>query len=198
MAKAPRVDNTEFIPFALHELGGSGEFFDVEDIFLHCYKIAPERFRWRKYDLPNYKTLSKALRDFEGSHPSLLVKTADGLSRQLSAEGNAWVRSKLPLFERVLRKPGANPPTRRRDQRLLNEFADSSLVQTFLQGGQPELVRHEVADVLLCAPDSPASVWRERLQTYRSAADAARRSDLVEFLDYVHRKRPEWFGEAKR
>jgi hypothetical protein len=197
MTKKPRVDNTEIIPIALYELGGSGEFIDVEDIFVHCYKIAPERFRWRKHDLPNYKTLSKALRDFEGSHPSYLVKTADGLSRQLSAEGNAWVRLKLPLFDRVLRRPGANPPTRRRDQRLLNEFANSKLVQAFLEGGQTELVRHEVADVLLCAPDSPAVVWRERLETFRSAADAARRPELVGFLDYVQRNKPEWFGEAK-
>lgn len=197
MAKARRIDNPDLIPFALYELGGSGAFFDVEDIFLHCYKIAPERFRWRKHDLPNYKTLSKALRDFEQSHDSLLVKTADGLSRQLSAEGNAWVRSRLPLYEKLVRKPGSNPPTRRRDNRLLNEFADNKLVSSFIEGDTPELVKHVVADLLLCAPDSPAIVWRERLETYRSAADAARRPELIEFLDFVRDTKPDWFTEVK-
>jgi hypothetical protein len=193
VARPSRVDNADLIAFALHELGGSGAFFDVEDIFFRCYQIAPERFRWRKLDIPNYKTLSKALRDFEDSHPSLVLKTADGLSRQLSAEGNEWVRSRLPLFKKALGKIGANPPTRRRDQRVLNELAENKLVRDFVKGDEPDLVKHEVADLLLCAPDSPSEVWRERLETYRSAADAARRLDLREFLDFVQRNKPEWF-----
>ena len=197
MSKSTRIDNTDFIPFALYELGGSGAFVDVEDVFLHCFEIAPERFRWRKHNLPNYKTLSKALRDFEKSHDSLLVKTADGLSRQLSAEGNEWVRSKLDLFHRILRKPGSNPPTRRRDNRLLNEFADHELVRAYVAGGRPDLIKHQVADLLLCAPDSPPVVWSERLETYRSAADAARRPELIEFLEVIRDSKPEWFTEGK-
>jgi hypothetical protein len=149
----------------------------VEDVFLRCHEIAPERFRWRKHDIPNYKTLSKALRDFEESHPSLLMKTADGLSRQLSAEGNAWVRERLSVFESVLRKRGANPPTRRRDHRILNEFAGHRLGRSFAETKRPSLIKHEVADLLLCAPDSPQAVWRERLETYRSAAADAGRPD---------------------
>ncbi len=198
MAKRRRIDNPEIIPLALYELGGSGTFVDVEDIFLHCFKIAPERFRWRKHGYPNYKTLSKALRDFEGSHPSFLIKTADGLSRQLSAEANTWVQQQLPLFQSVLRKPGANPPTRRRDHRILNEFAGHKLVRSFADGKRPNLVKHEVADLLLCAPDSPAAVWRQRLETYRSATADAARPKLIEFLDYIRKSKPEWFGEAIR
>lgn len=196
MAKPRRIDNPDIIPFALYELGGSGRFVDVEDVFVRCYELAPERFRWRKHDIANYKTLSKALRDFEGSHPSFLVKTADGLSRQLSAEGNAWVRQSLPLFESVLHKPGANPPTRRRDHRILNEFSNHPVVRSFADGRSPNLIKHEIADLLLCAPDSPKAVWRERLETYRSAAADAARSDLVDFLKFLRDGKPEWFGEA--
>ncbi len=194
MAKARRIDNPDIIPFALYELSGSGAFVDVETIFLHCYKIAPERFRWRKYDIANYKTLSKALRDFEGSHPSFLIRTPDGLSRQLSAEGNTWVRQRLPLFEGVLRKPGVNPPTRRRDHRILNEFSSHKLVRGFADGNRPNLIKHEVADLMLCAPDSPTTVWRERIETYRSAATDAARPELIEFLEYLRNSKPEWFG----
>src|SRR5262245_61185579 len=67
--------------------GDAPGFIDVKDTFLRCFEVAPERFRWRKHLIANYKTLSKALRDFEGRHPSLLLKTEDGLSRQLSKEG---------------------------------------------------------------------------------------------------------------
>jgi hypothetical protein len=194
VTRKPRVDNPDIIAFALHQLGGAGQFIDVEDIFLRCFEVAPERFRWRKHSIANYKTLSKALRDFEGHHPDLLLKTEDGLSRQLSKEGIEWVNARLKVFQEVLSQPGANPPTRRREQKLLNEFAAHRLVRAFEKGSVESLQKYEVADLLLCAPDSPPAVWKERLETYRSAATAAGRPNLVEFLDYLASKRPEWFG----
>jgi hypothetical protein len=189
-----KVDNPDIIPFALLELGGAGQFIDVEDIFLRCFEVAPERFRWRKHLIANYKTLSKALRDFEGRHPDFLLKTEDGLSRQLSKEGIDWLKARLDLFREVLSLPGANPPTRRREQKLLNEFASHRLVRAFEKGHLEDLHKYEIADLLLCAPDSPTSVWKERLETYRSAATAAGRPNLVEFLDYLRNSKPDWFG----
>lgn len=194
MTRKRRVDNPDIIPFALYQLGGAGQFIDVEDIFLRCFKLAPERFRWRKHLIANYKTLSKALRDFEGRHSALLLKTEDGLSRQLSKEGIDWVNARLGDFQEVLSQPGANPPTRRREQKLLNEFAGHRLVRAFEKGSAADLQKFEVADLLLCAPDSPTDVWIERLETYRSAASAAGRPNLVEFLNHVRSRKPEWFG----
>ena len=194
MDRKPRIDNLEIVPLALYQLGGTGHFIDVEDIFERCYKLAPERFGWRKYPYPNYKILSKALRDIEGKYPKLLIKTPDGLKRQLSAEAIEWVRVRLPQFERVLGKPGMNPPTRRTGQKLLNEFRDHPLTRGFLEGHEPELIKHEVADLLLCSPDSPPQVWRERLESYRSAATQSNRSDLVRFLEYIEKKQHIWFG----
>lgn len=194
MTKKQRIDNPEIIPFALHQLGGAGQFVDVEDIFLRCFEVAPERFRWRKHLIANYKTLSKALRDFETRHPDLLLKTEEGLGRQLSKEGLEWVNERLDLFEAVLSQPGSNPPTRRREHKLLNEFADHRLVAAFEKGTLENLPKYEVADLLLCAPDSPTSVWKERLETYRSAASAAGRPNLVDFLNHLRSSKPEWFG----
>ena len=105
-----KVDNPDIIPFAIYQLGGIGEYIDVEDMFVYCYKLAPERFGWRKHPFPNYKSLSKALRDFEGKHPKHLIKTPDGLSRQLSAEGLEWLKRRLPVLESVLRIPGTSHP----------------------------------------------------------------------------------------
>jgi hypothetical protein len=196
VTKKPRIDNPDIIPLALYQLGGAGQFIDVEDMFLRCFELAPERFRWRKHVIANYKTLSKALRDFEGRHSHLLLKTEDGLSRQLSKEGIDWVNARLDLFQQVLSNPGVNPPTRRHEQKLLNEFAAHRLVAAFEKGSPEALQKYEVADLLLCAPDSPTDVWRERLETYRSAAAAAGRPNLVQFLDYVRSTKPEWFGEG--
>jgi hypothetical protein len=188
------VDNPDFIPIALFQLGGDTEFVDVEDIFVRCYELAPDRFGWRTHDLPNYKTVSKALRDFEARNPGLLLKTADGLRRQLSAAGIEWLRDRLPSLEQTLVRVGRNPATRRPSQRILNELAENPLVRAFESGERPELVKYQVADALACVVDSPASVWRERLETYRAAATAGRRPNLLRFLEYVEDEHPEWFG----
>jgi hypothetical protein len=194
MTNKLRIDNPDFIPLVLFRKGGVGQFVDVEDIFVGCHEIAPERFGWRKYDFPNYKILSKALRDFEEKHPDLLIMTPDGLVRQLSAEGVEWLRTRLPRYEKVVEGTERSPATRRPGQRILNEISAHPLAREFSSGLSPNLVKHEVADLLLCSPDSPPAIWSERLETYRSAASESNRPDLLRFLDYVKSEKPEWFG----
>jgi hypothetical protein len=193
--KASRIDNPEFIPFALYQLGGADHFVDVEHVFNRCNGLAPERFAWRVYKYPNYKTLAKALRDFEGKHPSFFLKTNDGLKRQLSAEGIKWILERKERFESILEVPSKNQPTRRTGQRILNEFRDHPLTQSFVVGEPLTLKKFEVADLLLCSPDSSVDVWKERLETYRAAAIASHRTELVAFLDYLVGQQPSWFGE---
>jgi hypothetical protein len=76
----------DIIPFTIYQFGGAGEFIDVEDVFVYCYKLAPERFGWRKHTYPNFKSHSKALWDYEGKYPNHLIKTSDGLRRQLQPD----------------------------------------------------------------------------------------------------------------
>lgn len=192
-----KIDNPELIPLALHSLEGAGKFVDVEDIFQECWKIAPERFGWRKYEYPNYKTLSKALRDFEGNYPNLLLKTKDGLMRQLSAEGVRWIEGRLPLYNKLLERREAMPPTRMRTQRLLNEVRDHKLFTMYSRGDRDRYPKHEVADLLTCSPDSPVSTWNQRIGTLRSAAAVSKRSDLAEFFDFLLETHSEWFREGQ-
>ena len=82
----------DIVPVALFQLGGADHFIDVEDLFIRCFELAPERFGWRTCPYPNYKSLSKALRDYEAKFPSHLVKSPDGHGRQLSAHGVRWLQ----------------------------------------------------------------------------------------------------------
>lgn len=191
--KQGKFDNPDFIPFAVDDLGGTGEFVDVEDVFVRCHKLSRERFGWRTKDYPNYKIASKALRDFEEDNPSLLIRTPDGLRRQLSAEGIEWVRRKRPLFGKVVGAPGRNPPRRRTGQRFLNDVEDHPLCLHFVNGEAPELTKHLVADLLLLSPDSSPEKWSERLETFRSAAADSQRVDVLSFLDYLKAEQPDWF-----
>jgi hypothetical protein len=191
------VDNPDVVPYALHLLGGGSSFVDVEDIAVKCYELAPQRFGFRTHPYPNYKTFSKALRDFEDKHPAMLLRSPDGLKRQLTAEGVEYIRMKRAFFERAFGSPSANPPTRRRNQRLLNELRDKPLTQAFLSGQKPELSKIAVADLLMCSPDSPVSEWVRHCRSLEAAALEAGREDLAGFLRYIIEERREWFGGAK-
>lgn len=191
-----RIDNPDIIPIALDDLGGAGRFVDVEDLFMRCYEIAPERFGWRKHKIPNYKILSKALRDFEEKHPDLLIKPPDGLKRQLSAEGIKWLRRRMPAYRKVLGSSRKPPPSRRPSQRILNELSRDPLFVSYSSGADFTFDKYRVADMLLCSPDSPIAVWRERLETFKSAAEDSNREDLVKFLDALAGSHPGWFGEG--
>jgi hypothetical protein len=191
------VDNPDVVPYALHLLGGGSSFVDVEDIAVKCYELAPERFGFRTHPYPNYKTFSKALRDFEDKHQAMLLRSPDGLKRQLTAEGVEYVRTKLAIFNHVFGSPSANPPTRRRNQRVLNELRDNPLTQAFLSGQEPELTRIAVADLLMCSPDSPATEWLRHCRSLEAAAMEAGRDDLAGFLRHIIEARPEWFGGTR-
>lgn len=195
--QAPLIDNPDIVPYSLYLLGGAGEFVDVEELFLKCYELASERFSWRTKPLPNYKTLSKALRDYEAKHPEAMIKTQSGLGRQLSTEGLQWVERELPRLAQAFARPIAGA-SRVKSQRMVRELAARPVVQRYLNGQASEPTKYEMADALLCAPDSPSSVWRERLRIYRSALTAARRADLLAFMDDAEAQHPEWFGGAPR
>ena len=196
MAKRPAIDNPDFIPVAFYLLGASGRYVDVEDAFVKCFELAPERFGWRKYEFPNYKTVSKALRDFEGKRPGLLMKSPDGLglTRQLTAEGVAWVEERRGRFEALASTPELRSPMLRPVNRMLNDLANQPAVKEFLAGARPDLEKHVAADLRLCSPDSSKEVWRERLESFRSASGLAKRPDLLRFLDYLASEYSEWFG----
>lgn len=198
-AVAPRhrtdvAANADFIAIALFQLGGAGAFIDVEDVFHLAYEIAPKRFGWRTRTLPNYKTLYKALVDLEHAHPTLLLKTADGLRRQLSAEGVEWTRAKIESAHEITGPDASRSSIRRPTQHLLNAIAATVPAQRFAAGGEPDITRYELADLLIAAPDSPIEVWRERLETYKAAAEAAGRDDIRSFLAFIEARNPGLFG----
>lgn len=191
------IANAEVVAFAMYDLGGTGEYVDVEDLFMRCFELAPKRFAWRTRAFPNYKTLYQALVDLERGHGAFLMSTEDGLGRQLSAAGVLWVRDRLDLFRSALNQPSEGMSVRRPGMRLLNELSAAPVVRRFLAGERLELSRYEAADLLIASPDSPPSVWRERMATYMSAAEAAGRPEIQEFLMSLQQDHREWFEGDK-
>lgn len=186
--------NTDFVIFALYELGGAGKFVHVEDIFKKCYDYSPGRFGWKKYPYPNYKTTYKALVDLETNYPELILKTEDGLGRQLTAEGIEWIqrnRAKLATISGAIKDKEL---TSRPSRGVLNDIVKHPLFIAFEKNKEIELSKFNLADLFLCSPDSPISLWIERMETLKSQAKVANHVEILKFLKHIEEQKPELFG----
>jgi hypothetical protein len=188
--------NWEIFVWALNELGGGNTMIDVEEVFIRCFEIAPRRFCWRtRPALPDYKKCSKALSDAEARRPALLIKTGDTFGRQLTVAGQQWVDSNdhrlRPLlgFGRNISEPRQRPRSK-----MLAEVERSEIFQQWKQHFSFQAEKWRVADLLRCSPDSSHRIWSDRLQTLRSAAYAAKKSEVLSFLDSLQKSNPDWFG----
>lgn len=197
MSPSDDIANWEIVAWALSRLGGATEFVDVEDVFITCFELAPKRFAWRtRDDLPDYKKCSKALRDAEARRPRLLVKTADGLKRQLTAEGQDWVHeSEQRMVAAVHSGKAVQEPRSRPRVRLLAEVERSDPYRRWVAEGTFSAEKWQVAELLRCSPDSDSRIWRDRLQVLRAAARASDRGRTLEFLDELAAAKPDWFRE---
>jgi hypothetical protein len=192
------ISNSDIFLWALAAHGGSDHFVDVEDVFLACFELAPQRFAWRtKPHLPDYKKCSKALRDAEARRPPLLVKTGDGLGRQLSVDGQIWLQLNSDRLRtllgggRVIQEPKKRPRSR-----MLAEAETSGVYDEWLSSGTVPNEKWRVAELLRCSPDSPPATWKARLESLRGVAYSAGHSELLDMLSRIRSTHPSWFGEG--
>jgi hypothetical protein len=190
------LSNWEIFVWALSDLAGSNSMIDVEAVFVRCFELAPRRFAWRtRADLPDYKKCAKALRDAEARRPALLIKTGDRFGRQLTVVGQEWVLENTARLRPLLGAiPNISQPKQRPQSRMLAELERSEAFQLWKTSSTLPKEKWRAADLLRCSPDSSRQIWITRLETLRSAAYAAEKTDLLEFLDSLEKSNPVWFG----
>jgi hypothetical protein len=192
------IANWEIFVWSLSQLGGKTTFVDVEVAFISCFDLAPNRFSWRtREDLPDYKKCSKALQEAEARRPRLLLKTRDGLKRQLTVEGQHWVSAHEPRMVAALHsgKTVAEPTSRPR-ARMLADVERSAMFEKWSGEGELPSEKWQVAELLRCSPDSDWRIWRDRLEILRAGANGANRERLLRFLDELAVSHADWFREV--
>jgi hypothetical protein len=190
------IPNWNVFLWALHELGGSDDFVDIEQVFWRCFELAPQRLSWRtRPDLPDFKKCAKALQEAEARRPPLLVKTGDTFGRQLSVHGQKWINANARRLRAQLKSGQVvQEPKRRPRSRMLAEAEQASAFAEWRVEPAAPIEKWKMAELLRCSPDSDVAVWRNRLATLRAAANAADRRDLLKFLDVVAATHMDWFG----
>lgn len=189
------VANWEIFLWALSSLGGSTTFVEVEDVFLECFKLAPKRFSWRtKPDIPDYKKCSKALRDAEDRKPRLLVKTRVPYSRQLTVEGQRWIKAESKRLGQTLSgKQIVKEPATRPNARLLAGIEKSDSFSAWMEKRELPPEKWRIAELFHCSPDSASDLWSSRLEVLRGHAFAAGNEEVLHFLEAIEKQHPEWF-----
>jgi hypothetical protein len=190
------VSNNDLFLYALYRLGGAGKYVDVEDVFMEMWQLAPSRFSWRKYKQPNYKLLSQTIWDLKRHDGSDLL-LGEGYSRQLSASGVQWIEQRLPELSEATESTESAVSNKRPSQKVVVNLEKSTAYLQFQEDDKSELDKNQVASAFRCSPDAPRSVWRERLETLRSAATDADRPEVLRFLDHLETVHADWFGGGK-
>jgi hypothetical protein len=153
--------------YALSLLGGTHKKVHTEDTAKKCMDIAPDRFRWERYDYPDKELVRKALvHASEDKNGSLVIgrsgmeqrgKSRDGW--QITPAGAEWVRINESTFENALtRSPGTTGPT---------------------------IPRREAAT------SAPAAEIRSR-KSRRRGSSSARRSAFVSFFRQMRARPASW------
>jgi hypothetical protein len=191
---AENINNTDILLWALFEIGGSDKFVDVEDVMLKAFRLVPERFCWRtNRDLPDKLKLNSSLHGADAATPKLLIKNGQH-QRRLTIEGQRWIEDN---FDRLASALGGDvkvePPKGRPSSRLLSDLARSDIFETWSEASELAPEQWRYADLFRCSPDSAHTIWKQRLETLRSAAYASGREDILKFLDHIASDHPDWF-----
>src|SRR3989337_3478747 len=95
MSRDSDLGRIDYALAAVLRLGGDSAMVDVEDVALEAYGLAPDRFRWRRHDLPNLELVRVILSDANKKGAHLLLRDDSRKCRMLSVEGVR--RAKLAL-----------------------------------------------------------------------------------------------------
>jgi hypothetical protein len=189
------ISNPELIVFCVYRCGGVGRFIEIEDVYEEAFKVAPSRFGWRTRRIASDKAATKAMQDASRGRrlpKGLLVFSPNSYGVQLTGAGVTWVRDRLEMFEALV-ETKAPAGVQRSSQRHLFELERSELARAYAAGKDIEATRVRFADLLRLTPDADGRAWRERLETYRSAAQQAERQMPLNFLARLEREHPDWF-----
>ena len=112
----------DYVLAALLRLGGEAGVVDLEDIAVEAYRLAPDRFRWRRHDFPNLELVRVTISDANKRGTQLVIYDRKG--RKLTVDGARRAGE-------VLRRLDAGVVVQR-DDALRRQDLSSSLVWKFI------------------------------------------------------------------
>ena len=175
---AEQIGILEYVLVALLRLGGDATMVDLEDVTVEAYRLAPDRFRWRRHDYPNLEFVRVATSGSNKAAARLVLR--EGRGRMLTAEGAARAREAAAELDAA---PAARDDTLRRKDladlaRMENHPAFAAWRTLGVDG--PDAV--DLADLVRCSPSTVLPVFEDRLRKAEAVAAGWHRAELARFL----------------
>jgi hypothetical protein len=178
--------------YALSLLGGAHRKVHTEDIAQKCLEIAPDRFKWEKYDYPEKELVRKALFHASEAKNGGFVTGRTGMEQrgksrdgwQLTPAGAAWVRENESLFQKSIQHEASSEAIPKREaERLLKKLRSDSAYQVFEKTQDASsITRYMFTDLLNCSPDAPPETIRTKFRRLLSNAELIGDEDILRFL----------------
>ncbi len=177
--------------YALSLLGGTHKKIHTEDIAKKCMEVAPNRFRWERYDYPDKELVRKALVHASEKKNGSLVAGRSGMEQrgksrdgwQITPAGAEWLRNNESIFENALTRSAGTTIPRREAQRFLKTIRSDPAFQIFLsQRNLSDVSRYMFTDLLNCSPDSPQETIRVKFDRLHSIAELVNDEQVLKFL----------------
>lgn len=182
MMSLDRMTNPQVAALALYSLGGATARQHQEDVAVRCYKLAPRRFSWERYDYPDIDRAGIALRDGKKERNGALVTGDKRVGWLLTPAGIDWARERTQLIgdstakgTSVLSVADDRELRRLRQHRLFGEW----------QAGSDSIPAFRAADAVGLPADAPAQAIARRITELQGAARAGKQQDVEGFLKWL-------------
>jgi hypothetical protein len=162
---------------------------DIEDVAAEAFAIAPDRFGWRTRPWASWERVRTAFvhANQESARRKglpLVTASQDGNRWRLTAEGVRAVRAAGLTEDQASRTVSRRGSTKSVER--VKQIRRHSAFQRFANGTPAsELERFQIADLLLCPPDSSADAVRRKLDVARAAAMDADDEEIERFLEAI-------------
>lgn len=167
---------------ALLRLGGDSSTVDVEDVALEAYRLAPDRFRWRRHDLPNLELVRVILSDANKKGAHMVLRDDSRKCRMLSVEGERRARLALHRLDAVDADEPRDGTLRRQNLVEIARMESHPAYLRWRHVGIDAIDAVDLADLARCSASTPLDVFADRLRRSQTAAAYWNRDELARFL----------------
>jgi hypothetical protein len=181
--------NAEVVIWAVSMLGGDQKRIDTEDVAAKAFKLAPNRFSWRKYpDQINLELVRVNLSNAKKAVNGELLTGSGRTGWSLTRKGLAWIRSSRSRFHAV----DTNEPERRASRAGSIDSSRHDRERKRILGlaawlrwskGDKSVVLAEAQEVFRIDSYSTASVREAKLTRLRSMFEDE--AELSSFLTHL-------------
>lgn len=170
----------------MYQLGAADRWIDVEEVYLKTFELAPARLSWRtRPDIPDYKKCAKALQELEdprrSDHLGLVDKNG-AYERRLTTTGTSWCLEHADVLTALYSGGVVPSASGQGDSRKIRTVTGTDAYLSWKDTGEMTSTIWELADAFRCTGDSPASIWRARLDDHLRAAERNAHRELAEFI----------------